>query len=228
MADPTRWLNDAQASPATVELLRALEPPQAAPRAVQTALAAQLSTLVAQGGAKAAAGAMWLKAVALTAGLASAATGVVLWQQSAAKPAVVAAPPPLPRVAPAAPPSPSASAAPNEAQPEPSITTRSRAVPPPASAIAPRDKLAEEEALLEQARAQAGSSPSRALQLLKRHQAQFPSGQLSAERMYLSVDCLSRLGLRAQAEREAKALIARYPNSAYARRAPLLLAAPRR
>jgi outer membrane protein assembly factor BamD (BamD/ComL family) len=41
--------------------------------------------------------------------------------------------------------------------------------------------------------------------------------------MYLSVDCLSRLGKQGAAKREADALVQRYPDSAYARRAPLLL-----
>jgi TolA-binding protein len=102
---------------------------------------------------------------------------------------------------------------------------------PSASSVAPaeaRDRLAEEEALLEQARKLLAQDPARALTLLHRHQSRFPNGELTAERMYLGVDCLSRLGKQAAAKREADALVERYPNSAYARRAPLLLAAPAR
>jgi TolA-binding protein len=85
--------------------------------------------------------------------------------------------------------------------------------------------LAEEEAILEEARKTLAQDPARALTLLRRHQSRFPSGELTAERMYLSVDCLSRLGKREAAKHEADALIERYPNSAYARRAPLLITA---
>jgi TolA-binding protein len=86
-----------------------------------------------------------------------------------------------------------------------------------------RDKLAEEEALLEQARHALRSEPRRALSLLRQHQSQFPDGQLAAERMYLMVGCLARLGQRAEARRHADALLRHYPKSVYARRAPRLL-----
>jgi TolA-binding protein len=96
---------------------------------------------------------------------------------------------------------------------------KAKSVVPPA----PRDSLAEEEALLEAARSASASNPARALSLLRKHQAQFPNGQLGAERLYLTVDCLQRLGNARGAEREAAALLKSYPNSAYARRVQQLL-----
>jgi Tfp pilus assembly protein PilF len=98
---------------------------------------------------------------------------------------------------------------------------------PRAPSVEPRDRLAEEEAILEEARKTLAQDPARALTLLRRHQSRFAHGELTAERMYLSVDCLLRLGKRDAAKREADALVERYPNSAYARRAPLLFSAPR-
>ena len=225
MSDPTRLLDDKQVASATSELLRALKPPEAVPPGVQTALAEQLSGLVAQGAAPAAAGAVWLKVALLS--VAVAGSGTALYQL-----ADRAAPAPQPAApkaaAPAAAPLPAASVAPAPAAAPVEAVERPRVASAPSSPAEPRDKLAEEEALLEQARTLVGGSPARALSLLRSHQARFPGGQLAAERMYLSVDCLRRLGRRGEAEREVDALVARYPNSAYARRAPLLLdATPR-
>jgi TolA-binding protein len=86
----------------------------------------------------------------------------------------------------------------------------------PRAKVAPRDSLAEEEALLEQARQLAGHSPSQALALLQQYQRRFPSGQLAAERMFLSVDVLKRLGNTTGARKQADALIRAFPSSVYA------------
>lgn len=224
MSDPTRLLDDEQVGSATADLLRSLKPPQAAPPAVRAALGEQLSGLVAQGAAPAAASAVWLKAALVS--VAMVGSGAAVWKLTATPPE--AARPAMADAAPAPakpPPAPLASAspapAPEAAPVEPAERPRAAASAP----AEPRDKLAEEEALLEQARTLVGASPARALALLRSHQARFPGGQLAAERMFLSVDCLRRLGRRAEAQREADALIARFPSSAYARRAPLLLEA---
>lgn len=226
MSDPTRLLEGGGSSAATTSLLRALKAPQAASPAVKAALGQQLSGLVAQGALPAAsAAALWLK-VGLVA-VAVAGSGVAAWKLWGAAgtthvqpPAVVAAP--------SAAPAPSESAAAplpsTSSSPVASTAPSSRAAPARSAAPEARDKLAEEEALLEQARGLLAGSPARALALLQRHRATFPSGQLAAERMFLSVDCLRRLGRRAEAQREVDALVQRYPSSAYARRAPLLLA----
>lgn len=224
MSDPTRLLQDRQVGSATAELLRALKPPQAAPPEVKAALSQQLAGLVAQGAAPAAAVAsgVWLKASLLA--LAVVGSGAAVWRlQStpAAAPAPVVVEPPVAKAPPAA--LPSAAPAPVVVEPP---AARPRAPVVSSASAEPRDKLAEEEALLEEARSLLGASPARALGLLSRHKARFPGGQLAAERMYLSVDCLRRLGRQAEAQREVDALVARYPNSAYARRAPLLLSAP--
>jgi Tfp pilus assembly protein PilF len=82
--------------------------------------------------------------------------------------------------------------------------------------LSARDTLAEEEALLEQARRALTTSPGTALTLLRQHQQRFPAGQLTAERLFLSVDALRRTGDRAGADRQAQALLKRFPRSVYA------------
>jgi hypothetical protein len=229
MSDPTRLLDDEKVASATADLLRALEPPQPAPPAVHQALAEQLSGLVAQGVAPAA-GAVWLKAALVSVALAG--SGAAAWKLTAAPgvptQAAISSAAPLRAAPPPPPPLPEASPEPTPEIPAPTTPEPARATTLPSAPAEPRDKLAEEEALLEQARTLVGSSPARALSLLRNHQARFPGGQLAAERMYLSVDCLRRLGRRVEAQREVDALIARFPRSAYARRAPLLLDGPKR
>jgi hypothetical protein len=78
------------------------------------------------------------------------------------------------------------------------------------------DALAEEEALLERARRSASSAPRQALKLLREHRRQFPNGQLAAERLFLSVNVLERLGEMDAAREQARLLIARFPDSVYA------------
>jgi hypothetical protein len=231
MSDPPRLLEHERIGSTKAALLRSLQPPEAAPPAVRAALADQLSGLVAQAAVPAASATVWLK-VALVA-VAMAGSGAALWRlsreatgpgpQSASNAASASRAVP----APALPASRSVAPAPATAgtveAPE-----RLRPSAAPSSASERRDKLAEEEALLEEARTLVSLNPARALALLRTHRAQFAAGQLAVERMYLSVDCLRRLGRRAEAEREVAALVARYPKSAYARRAPLLLEAPPR
>ena len=226
MNEPTRLLQQSGTKASTLELLRAIEAPAAAPPAVQAALVKDLSGLVAGSALKVGATAVWLKLTAV--GLATLGVGgAVYWSQSEPRRAVPALV--ISRLRP------STVAPPKLEQP----LTPDAAVPAVPSAVpaehgkalgsaAPRDSLAAEEALLEAARRQLASSPARALGLLQKHKSQFPSGQLSAERMYLSVDALQRLGNGAAAQREAASLTKYYPNSVYARRAPLLLASPAR
>ncbi|MBN9166061.1 MAG: hypothetical protein J0I07_34245, partial [Myxococcales bacterium] len=59
--------------------------------------------------------------------------------------------------------------------------------------------------------------------LLVRHAAEFPGGQLASEREVLLVDALIRTGRRAEAEARARALGAREPGSPYAQRVDALL-----
>lgn len=227
MSDPPRLLEQSSTNASTLELLRALEPPQAPPSDVRASLVKDLSGLVAGSSIKAVAAAAWLKVALLGALGVGAAGAVVVWSRvtPSAKPAAplhqakITAPQPdlpppqlpAPDIAPALPQAPAAAE-----------------LRKSAPSAAPRDSLAEEEALLEAARQAVASDPARALSLLQKHRRQFPNGQLSAERMYLSVDCWRRLGNLAAAKREADALAKHFPSSAYARRAPLLLASPSR
>jgi hypothetical protein len=226
MNEPTRLLQQPGTNASTLELLRAIEAPAAAPPAVQAALVKDLSGLVAGSALKVGATAVWLKLTA--AGLAALGIGgAVYWSRSGpqrAAPSLVAPRLPASTVAPPKrepPPAPDAAL--------PAVSSALPAEPVKAlGSLAPRDSLAAEEALLEAARQLLAASPARALGLLQKHKSQFPRGQLSAERMYLSVDALQRLGNGAAAQREAAALTKHYPNSVYARRAPLLLASPQR
>lgn len=225
MSDPPRLLDQAGTPAGTLELLRALDPPAAPPAVVQAALVRNLSGLVAGSSLKAAGLALWAK-VSLVGALVLAVGGAVYVVRSSAQPPA-AAPPPAPHVAVVAPAPVSTSVTPAAAEapaPPPRAAPPERAKSAAAPSV-PRDALAEEEALLETARRALTSDPARALALLRKHQSQFPSGQLSAERLYLSVDALQRLGNTSAAKREAAALTKYYPNSAYARRVPALLGA---
>jgi hypothetical protein len=82
--------------------------------------------------------------------------------------------------------------------------------------VLPRDLLAEEESIIEQARRVASTSPQKALSLLLQHQRRFPNGQLVAERLYLTVDVLTRLGDNAGARQKAALIERNYPKSVYA------------
>lgn len=233
MSDPIRLLHDERVGSAVAELLRALEPAQAPPLELHSALALQLSSLAARSAAPPAfaVSGLWLEATLVAVAMLGAAAA--LWQRDwgpEGEPVPDAVPVPTRPIS--VPPVSMPSFEPHA--PEPPVP---EVVPPPqrqaraasaSSSVEPRDKLAEEEALLEEARSLLGASPARALGLLRSHQARFAGGQLVAERMYLKVDCLRRLGRKVEAQREAAGLTARYPSSAYARRAPLLLSSPAR
>lgn len=225
MSDPPRLLEQSSTAASTRALLLALEPPQPAPPALQAALVKDLSGLVAGSSLKAAGLTLWVKASLLGA-LALGAGGAVYLASSNEQHTTLTAPVASTKVT--APPAVAAVAPPVEA-PIPAPAAPSSAAPSekPRSVVpsAPRDSLAEEEALLEAARSASARNPARALSLLHQHQARFPNGQLGAERLYLTVDCLQRLGNVSGAKREAAALLKSYPNSAYARRVQQLLPA---
>ncbi|HVY32088.1 MAG TPA: hypothetical protein VHB79_36380 [Polyangiaceae bacterium] len=229
MSDPPRLLDQPGTSASTLELLRELQPPEAPPASVQAALVRDLSGLVAGSSLKAAGLALWVKAT-LVGALALGAGGAAYVARSAA-PGSASVPPPASRPNAAASAAVVALVSPTAAETPaaaPAPAAASLAVPEKAKRVAspaPRDALAEEEALLEAARRAVASDPAYALSLLRKHQSQFPNGQLSAERLYLGVDALQRLGNTGAARRDAAALTKYYPNSAYARRVPALLAA---
>jgi hypothetical protein len=222
MIEPKRLLDDGSAPDAATGLLRSLAVPAPPSPAKQAELAQHLAALAHPPVVAAAGAALWLKALAL-ATLGVAATWGVLTLRNGARPLESPRPAASARaaavaVALVAPPAPAAPApeplgVANSARPEASAELPAASTHSKPSA---RDHLAEEEALLEQARRLAASSPSSALGLLRKYQQRFPAGQLAAERMFLSVDVLTRLGNAAAAQRQADALIRAFPNSVYA------------
>jgi hypothetical protein len=218
--EPTRLLDDPNAPEEAASLLRSLSRPVAPSIAKQAELAQQLVSLTSPAGAAAvgkAGTALWVKAVLVGGVLSLGVWGALRLHghsEGAAPTAPVASAAPL---APAAP----VAVAP-EATPPPALAPVAPAEvvnPPLGSAHVKgpaRDSLADEEALLEQARRAATSSPSQALGLLQQYQRRFPAGQLTAERMFLSVDVLTRLGNTSAARKQVDALIRAFPTSVYA------------
>jgi hypothetical protein len=119
-------------------------------------------------------------------------------------------------VAPATPTAEPVAPSPEVATPAPKPKTQER-TPPRASA---RDDLAVEETLLEQARK---APPPRALALLREHERRFPSGLLTAERLYLSAKAHAESGNQTAARRYATELERRFPASSYVARLRAIL-----
>lgn len=217
MSDPKRLLDDLGAGSDAGSLLRAMRAPEAPSAAKQAELVQRMLTPVAAPVAAGVGAKVWFGAGAALLVVGAAAT--FFWW-----PAPESAPPVRPPLAPvvvSAPPVADTPPAPQEQPPAiPATPDLSPPSTPPAAAVSgkpsARDTLAEEEALLEQARRALGSSPASALGLLRQHQQRFPSGQLTAERMFLSVEALRRAGDSAGAERQAQALLKRFPSSVYA------------
>lgn len=93
---------------------------------------------------------------------------------------------------------------------------------PPSPAPRPRPRetvnpLLEEAEGLERARVKLASDPATSLDLLRAHLRRFPAGQLAAERDYLTIDALVRLGRRDEARAQAHAFLLRHPASPYAK-----------
>jgi len=95
----------------------------------------------------------------------------------------------------------------------------------PKPTLAPKtSKLAEEVALLDQARAAAAQSdPIRTLQLTNSYQRQFPSGAMAPEAQLLQVEALVRTGQSAAAAPIARKLLQAAPNGPHAERIRALL-----
>jgi hypothetical protein len=80
------------------------------------------------------------------------------------------------------------------------------------------DALTREAALLGRAQATLASDPAAALEQLGEHLREFPHGQFAADREFLAVDALLRLGRREEARRRADALATDHPRSVYVAR----------
>jgi hypothetical protein len=217
MTEPTRLLSDESTPEEATLLLRSLSAPEGPSAAKQAELARQLANLAPPAAAASAGTALWVKAALLVGALGVAGTWAALKLRASEPthaPQALASAAPVAQPASAAPetsdlPPPAPSALELEA-PREAVVGSTHAKP------SARDSLAEEEALLEQARRAATSSPSQALGLLRQYQRRFPAGQLSAERMFLSVDVLTRLGNKTAARKQADALIRAFPSSVYA------------
>lgn len=132
-------------------------------------------------------------------------------------------------MAPALPPAASASAA--EIPPSPSPPRIATPSPPasastsaaPSASTRPVDALSDERALVEGARtALLRGRPSDALELARKHEARFPSGELAEDRDFMIASALHELGRLDEARTQALQFLARYPKSALRRAAEKL------
>ena len=241
--DPVRW-KDAEDAPAKVRGLLAhgrAVPPM--PGNVRSALLAQLPAPAAPpapgasvppaGNPGPAASALGVPSAWVIGGVAVVAVAVAALALSArtpvkprspAVPSATAAPqlvatPTVPAPVETAPPAPSASAEPAET-PRSSSAPRSPAAPaatgasPSASARA-AGNLAEESALVGRARTNLASSPALALAAVDEHARRFPRGELAAEREYLRVSALRRLGRKDEARTHGQRYLTLFPTSPY-------------
>jgi hypothetical protein len=103
-----------------------------------------------------------------------------------------------------------------EAVPEQAAATPPPPTPPVPREVAAKDRLAREVDLLESARSSLGSMPAKALQSARRHERDFPDGQLRAERMFIEAQALKNLGRHAEARRQAERALRQYPKGLYA------------
>jgi len=241
MSDPARWKLGEGAPPGALEMLRAAPRPRAMSAAERARTAARIAAMPAAPGlGGAAGGTAWIKAIAVAASVGAGGLAVqAAWNRE--PPAIMAPAEHLPaerfRVL-----DPQAQAAPTPALPEEpdaapadaieidldieeqAAATNPRRSPPRRALPAPRaasdtDALLREAELLEKARMGVARDPAGALRALEDHRASFPGGQLTAEREYLAIDALARLGRHAEARARAKAFVARFPSSPFAERA---------
>jgi hypothetical protein len=234
MIPPTRWRDDPSTPQGLRDVLRAGRPSRPLPSDLRRRSASRIHRLVF---VPAAAGVVfWIKSVAI-AGLCVVGTAAVV--RLAAEPwHVPASPAPAPTTrayrssptgrspiplrgaesAPApvgiaetpsiAPSATKKTVAPSERRPQPATS---------AAVVdsAPRDSLASEAAMLEQARAMLEGNPLAALTALDAYATRFPGGQLAMEGELLAVDALRRLGRTSEAKARGAALLDRAHGSLY-------------
>jgi hypothetical protein len=224
MSRPVRFRDDDSAPADVRDLLRSVGRSRPMTDEVRARSAARIDRLAA---VPVAAGlVLWIKGVAIAAGLGVVGVAVVMRvlpanhasvkpltttpTVSAGAPASrggveIPAPPP-PRAAPTATPIPTATPTP---------------IP---TASSDSDLLAREVALLEKARGSLDRDPASSLTTLEAHAAEFPTGTLRMERELLAVDALRRLGRFTDARTRGEALLARAPGSIYEGRVRTILA----
>jgi hypothetical protein len=229
MSRPVRFREDASAPDDVRALLRAAGRSRPLTDDMRARSAARIDRLAA---VPAAAGLLlWLKGVAIAAGLGIVGVGVVMrvlpathagpvkpmatgMGATASRGAVeIPAPPPVRTTATSTPTSTSTSTS----TPTPTPTSTS-------TASSESDLLAREVVLLEKARGSLDRDPASSLATLEAHAAEFPTGTLRMERELLAVDALRRLGRFTGARARGEALLARAPGSIYEERVRAILA----
>jgi len=236
MSRPVRFRDDSSAPDEVRDLLRAAGRSRPMTDEVRARSAVRVDRLAA---VPVAAGlVLWIKGVAIAAGIGVAGV-VIATRVLPVTHGEVVTPPPAPatvvtasrtagipaamspaRVPPASVPvataTPAATPAPTAS---PGATTTASSI-----ASSDGDPLARETALLETARGTLESDPARSLATLEAHAAEFPSGTLRLERELLAVDALRRLGRFTDARTRGEALLARSPGSIYEERVRSILA----
>ncbi|MDI1435869.1 hypothetical protein [Polyangium sorediatum] len=87
--------------------------------------------------------------------------------------------------------------------------------PPVSAEPVMEDSITREIVMLEEARRLMATSPSEALGRVEAHAREFPAGRLAAEREFLAIDTLLRLGRKNEARARAEALLERSSGSPY-------------
>jgi hypothetical protein len=246
MTEPRRWLDDGQLSGELRRVLEAACPTPPLPPELNAHLSAYAAGLASQTLLAKVGGATLWRKLWVTVGSSSKSLVVVSFLGTVALGVYTAgpsprisqqsrAPSPSPSVAAARTPvtlattpsePPSASVVAERVAPSAASTAVREVANAPASASPPSadSSIVEEAKLLETARSFLGDSPALALDLTVQHQRLYPAGQLSAEREFVAVEALLRLGRRQEAERRAAPRLEQSPDSLYARRLRQLLA----
>lgn len=200
------------------ELLRVARRPRPMPVDVRARTAARVAALAATPIAVGAAAKWWTgKTLAwlLGFGVVGAAIGLGAYSMRGGQGGVVQE---SPQISHAPPPKLTPIVLPSET-PSVSVSVAVSVSAPPAKSAAPKpsaDTLAEENALIDPVRAKLESDPSAVLAATDAHQKKFPGGQLAADREYLAVRALKKLGREAEAKARGEAFLARFPTSPYA------------
>jgi hypothetical protein len=228
MNEPSFWPEGDDAPPELQQLLSFAE----APRPLDAvARARSRRRLLALAALPAAAGTMfWVQNLALGALLG----GAVSVGVAAGTGSFSAREPPAPSVNEPVRPTPPTRVDRTKPSPEPTVAEQPRAdgarafVPAPATtaSTAPSstsDSVAAEARLLESARRALAADPARALELVARHEREYPTGVLAVEREFLAIDALVRSGRRQEAEARGRRMREHAPGSLYEERLERLL-----
>jgi len=238
MTEPRRWLDDPEASAPLKQALGSARPTRSLDRATRHRVGARLGRL----GMVPLSAVTWLSvksaaALGLAGGATVAGTMIAVERHRASHDVVITAAPATPAPTRAARTSKIAghrSAFAEEAS-EPFVPQATPTLNPPAElpraerphapapSAAASGGLAEESALLEQARRALARAPGAALSSVREHARLFPHGQLAAERSLIEVDALFRMGRRAEARALAERLLAQGGGDLYVGRVERLL-----